>query len=154
MKKIILPAIIALFIIATCITSSCTKDIYEPTIVKDSIVYKTIKDTIRITNNDTVKIIIGQDSVKFNFSYTINYNSDSTSLVLSAVDSSENVPVNAVYTWALNGNSTSLPNGKRYWGGQFTGTANNGNDLLSMSVDLPSSSVVYSVVKKITINIK
>ena len=53
MKKLILSfCIVVLIALAFFTAPSCTKDIYEPTKVKDSIVYVTKYDTIKITNNN------------------------------------------------------------------------------------------------------
>ena len=124
--------------------TACTKDVYEPTktIVKDSVVY--VKDTIRIFNTDTVKMVIGNDTMKLNIVYSLS-NGGTT---LTPVDSSENVPSNAIYTWYSD--DSKFGTGPRPG---ITSFGNSGTYLITMSVDLPTYNLVYNVVKSVVITV-
>ncbi len=101
MKKLLIPnCLVVLLALAFWTSPSCTKDIYEPAKVKDSIVYVTKYDTIKIINNNRDTVFIGQDSIHAGFTYSLNYATDSVGdaeLVVSTT--STNVPSDATYSW-------------------------------------------------------
>lgn len=137
----------------TWITPSCTKDIYETTIVKDSIVYVIKYDTIRITNNNHDTVYLGQDTIHVSFICTVSYQADSMSYAtLLASTTCTTVPSDATYNWLLDGSSMvggTLPT----VGGKFQ-NASNGTHLLTMMLTCPDIKKVYTVAKTFIINLK
>src|SRR5208283_819866 len=104
MKNPTMLSFISLFLMAAWVTPACTKDVNQLLYVKDT-VRITTHDTIRITTHDT--LILGQDSVHANFVYTLSYQLPDSSGYekISAENASLNAPLNAIYTWILDGNS-------------------------------------------------
>jgi hypothetical protein len=157
MKKLIIPfCIIAFLFITFWITPSCTKDIYEPTKVKDSIVYVTKYDTIKIINNhDTV--FTNQDSIHVSFTYTLNYATDSVGtaeLVVSTT--SNNVPTDATYSWLFDSSGKGFTNPNAPSTATILGYTSipNGIHMITMILTCPDTKKVYTVAKTFTLNLK
>lgn len=159
MKKLILSfCIVVLIALAFFTAPSCTKDIYEPTKVKDSIVYVTKYDTIKITNNNTTHdtVYIGQDSVRASFTYTLTYQNYPDSIgdeYIQAVNASQNVPTNATYSWNIDGN-LFVYNNTSYLPSSVFNVKNNGQHIISMSITCPTTKKVYTVSQIFTIKLK
>lgn len=142
MKTLIPFALIALFVSAL-FSSSCTKEVIKPV---------TVTDTVKIITNN----IIGMDSVKADFVYTIKYQSTDSlgSVDIRANTASYNVPSDAVYSWAIDGNKYTI-NNQNYlsynWGINYGA---NGPHLLSMSITCPGLKKVFTVTKTFTIKLK
>jgi hypothetical protein len=154
MKKLLLPVIIFFSLAAAWVTPSCTKDIYEPEKVKDSIVYVIKYDTVKILSRDTV--ILGQDSIHVGFTYALTYNSDtSLSLPISAISTSLNVPSNATYNWILqSGGAVILTQNNQSYFDYDINYLQNGNAILTMNLTCPTQARVYSVAKTFLIKLK
>jgi hypothetical protein len=150
MKKLLFPfCLITLLAIAFFTTPSCTKDIYEPTKVKDSIVYVTKYDTIKITNNNTTHD-------RASFTYTLTYQNYPDSIgdeYIQAVNASQNVPTNATYSWNIDGN-LFVYNNTSYLPSSVFNVKNNGQHIISMSITCPTTKKVYTVSQIFTIKLK
>lgn len=158
MKKLILSfCIIALLAVAFFTAPSCTKYVYEPT--KDSIVYVTRYDTIKIINNNRDTVFIGQDSIHVGFTYSLDYfakdSTGSAELVVSST--STNVPSDATYSWLFDSNSKGA-----FTNPTFPSTATvlgynspyNGPHIITMILTCPDKKKVYTVAKTFVLELK
>lgn len=155
MKKLFFSAIIALAFIDAWLSPSCTKDIYEPTKVKDSIVYVTKYDTIKILSRDTV--ILGQDSIHVGFTYSLNYATDSVgSAELVVSTTSTNVPSDATYSWLFDSSGKGFTNNSAPSTATILGynSPPNGIHMITMILTCPDTKKVYTVAKTFTLNLK
>lgn len=158
MKKLLIPnCLVVLLALAFWTSPSCTKDIYEPAKVKDSIVYVTKYDTIKIINNNRDTVFIGQDSIHAGFTYSLNYATDSVGdaeLVVSTT--STNVPSDATYSWLLDSNSLNNITGHNP-SSETTlnyNSPSNGIHMITMILTCPDTKKVYTVAKTFTLNLK
>ena len=145
---IIRSSIILLLAVAFIANPSCTKD---------NIVY--VRDTVRIITHDTTKVIthdtlvLGRDSVKAEFVFTVTYPKDSIGIaIIEAANASLNVPLNSTYTWKFDGNLYVFTN--QTYANQGFNFSENGLHSLSMTITCPTQGKTYSVVKTFTINLK
>jgi hypothetical protein len=147
MKNIISFAVLTL-IFCTVWFSSCTKEIIKVVDVTD-----TIKINTHTITHDTTKYIVGMDSVKVDFTYIISYQSDSMSYAsIRASDNSKNVPLNAVYTWRLDNNSTVITN-LTYYTIAFL-YSQNGPHILSLSIYCPDIKRTFTTSKTFITKLK
>jgi len=141
MKKLIPLAVFALFVSAL-FCGSCTKEIIKPV---------TVTDTVKIITNN----IIGMDSVKADFVYTIKYqNKDSLGIAqLTANTASYNVPSDAVYSWTFDG-KYPVNNQNYYSFSLMNNYEGNGPHILAMTITCPGLKKVFTVAKTFTIKLK
>jgi len=143
MKQLIGLTIIAL-VFSSLFFGSCTKEILKEV---------TVTDTIKIVTHDSTLYVVGMDSVKADFTYSISYSTDSTGYAnFRANTSSYNVPIDATYYWALDGN-LQVVNNQNYFAGAMSKTLN-GPHILLMTITCPSIKKVYNVSKSFTIKLK
>jgi hypothetical protein len=142
MNKLIPIAVLALFVTAL-FSSSCTKEIIKPV---------TVTDTVKIITNN----IIGMDSVKADFVYTIKYQSTDSlgSVELHANTASFNVPSDAVYSWAYDGNKYTISNQNYLTLGLDYLYGANGPHILAMTITCPGLKKVFTVAKTFTVKLK
>jgi hypothetical protein len=147
MRNIIPLSIIAL-VFGTIWFSSCTKEVLDKVYLTD-----TIKINTNTITHDTVKYIVGMDSVKANFTYVLYYQSDSMSYCsIKASTASQNVPTNASYTWVIDGDLYSVA-GQNFIAVGFD-HSQNGSHILSMTVTCPDTKKTYTVVKSFITKLK
>ena len=139
MKIIISFALLVMFF-TPLFFGSCTKEVLKEVVVTD---------TVKIVTNN----ITGMDSVKADFVYTISYSADSTGYAtVYANTASFNVPSDAVYSWALDGN-LQIVNNQTYYVAPLA-KAYNGPHLLAMTITCPGLKKVFTIAKTFTTKLK